>query len=76
MKKKSIKPAAGKKTYSYSVIIKRLFSDMGKNRFRFIAAIIIIAMLSDGGSRYYTADGGFFTAIIRKRFYLGAGLYI
>lgn len=43
--KNSIKPDNGnKKRYSYSVIIKRLFSDMGKNRFRFIAAFIIIAI--------------------------------
>ncbi len=41
----SNKPDTGnKKKYSYSVIIKRLFSDMGKNRFRFIAAFVIIAI--------------------------------
>ena len=42
--KKLEKNKTEKKKYSYSVVIKRLFADMGKNRFRFIAAFIIIAL--------------------------------
>lgn len=36
--------AEKERKYSYSVIVKRLFSDMGKNRSRFLAAFVIIAI--------------------------------